>query len=30
MPAVDAVVVADYGKGFLSQPLADHICRVRP
>ncbi len=22
----DAVVVADYGKGFLSQPLADHIC----
>jgi rfaE bifunctional protein kinase chain/domain len=25
---VDAVVVADYGKGFLTQPLADHICRV--
>jgi len=24
---VDAVVVADYGKGFLSQPLADFICR---
>ena len=24
---VDAVIVADYGKGFLSQPLADHICR---
>jgi D-beta-D-heptose 7-phosphate kinase/D-beta-D-heptose 1-phosphate adenosyltransferase len=28
VPQVDAVVVADYGKGFLSQPLADHICRV--
>ncbi len=28
IPAADAVVVADYGKGFLSQPLADHICRV--
>jgi D-beta-D-heptose 7-phosphate kinase/D-beta-D-heptose 1-phosphate adenosyltransferase len=27
-PGVDALVVADYGKGFLSQPLADHICRV--
>lgn len=25
---VDAVVVADYGKGFLSQDLADHICRT--
>jgi D-glycero-beta-D-manno-heptose-7-phosphate kinase len=24
----DAVVVADYGKGFLSQPFADHICRT--
>jgi rfaE bifunctional protein kinase chain/domain len=24
---VDAVIVADYGKGFLNQPLADHICR---
>lgn len=28
IPRADAVVVADYGKGFLSQPLADHICRV--
>jgi D-beta-D-heptose 7-phosphate kinase/D-beta-D-heptose 1-phosphate adenosyltransferase len=28
VPRADAVVVADYGKGFLSQPLADHICRV--
>jgi D-glycero-beta-D-manno-heptose-7-phosphate kinase len=27
IPAADAVIVADYGKGFLSQPLADHICR---
>jgi D-glycero-beta-D-manno-heptose-7-phosphate kinase len=26
--AADAVVVADYGKGFLTQPLADHICRA--
>lgn len=25
--AVDAVIVADYGKGFLNQPLADCICR---
>ena len=25
---VDAVVVADYGKGFLSQELADYICRT--
>lgn|SRR5208283_3168855 len=25
--AVDAVIVADYGKGFLSQPLADRIGR---
>ena len=25
--AVDALVVADYGKGFLTQPLADGICR---
>jgi rfaE bifunctional protein kinase chain/domain len=24
---VDGVVVADYGKGFLNQELADHICR---
>lgn len=28
IPAADAVVVADYSKGFLTQPLADHICRV--
>jgi D-beta-D-heptose 7-phosphate kinase/D-beta-D-heptose 1-phosphate adenosyltransferase len=28
IPQADAVVVADYGKGFLSQPLADHICGV--
>jgi D-beta-D-heptose 7-phosphate kinase/D-beta-D-heptose 1-phosphate adenosyltransferase len=28
IPAVDAVIAADYGKGFLSQPLADHICRA--
>jgi len=26
-PAVDAIVVADYGKGFVIQPLADHLCR---
>jgi D-beta-D-heptose 7-phosphate kinase/D-beta-D-heptose 1-phosphate adenosyltransferase len=25
---VDAIVVADYGKGFVTQPLADHLCRV--
>ena len=25
---VDAVVVADYGKGFLTQPLADRICEA--
>jgi len=24
---VDAIVVADYGKGFVTQPLADHLCR---
>jgi len=24
----DGIVVADYGKGFLSQPLADEICRL--
>jgi D-glycero-beta-D-manno-heptose-7-phosphate kinase len=24
---VDGIIVADYGKGFLTQPLADHICR---
>jgi D-beta-D-heptose 7-phosphate kinase/D-beta-D-heptose 1-phosphate adenosyltransferase len=25
---VDAIVVADYGKGFVTQPLADHLCRA--
>jgi D-beta-D-heptose 7-phosphate kinase/D-beta-D-heptose 1-phosphate adenosyltransferase len=25
---LDAVIVADYGKGFLTQPLADRICRT--
>jgi rfaE bifunctional protein kinase chain/domain len=25
---VDAIVVADYGKGFLTQPLADYICQA--
>ena len=24
---VDAIVVADYDKGFVTQPLADHLCR---
>jgi D-beta-D-heptose 7-phosphate kinase/D-beta-D-heptose 1-phosphate adenosyltransferase len=24
----DAIIVADYGKGFLTQPLADYICRA--
>jgi D-beta-D-heptose 7-phosphate kinase/D-beta-D-heptose 1-phosphate adenosyltransferase len=24
---VDAIIVADYGKGYLTQPLADYICR---
>ena len=28
IPRADAVIVADYGKGFLTQPLADHICGV--
>ena len=28
VPAVDGIVVADYGKGFLTQPLADEICRL--
>jgi D-beta-D-heptose 7-phosphate kinase/D-beta-D-heptose 1-phosphate adenosyltransferase len=28
VPGADAVVVADYGKGFLTQPLADGICRA--
>ena len=25
---LDGIIVADYGKGLLSQPLADHICRT--
>jgi D-beta-D-heptose 7-phosphate kinase/D-beta-D-heptose 1-phosphate adenosyltransferase len=25
---IDAIVVADYGKGFLTQPLADYICHA--
>ena len=25
---LDAIIVADYGKGLLTQPLADHICRT--
>lgn len=25
---VDAIIVADYGKGCLTQPLADYICRI--
>jgi rfaE bifunctional protein kinase chain/domain len=25
---LDAIIVADYGKGFLTQPLADHICHT--
>ncbi|MBV8905680.1 MAG: hypothetical protein JOZ22_18770 [Acidobacteriia bacterium] len=25
---VDGIVVADYGKGFLAQPLADELCRL--
>jgi rfaE bifunctional protein kinase chain/domain len=28
MGAADAVIVADYGKGFLTQPLADHLCQT--
>ena len=28
MGEVDAIIVADYGKGYLSQPLADYICRA--
>jgi len=28
LPEVDAVVVADYGKGFVTQPLADHIAQA--
>ena len=26
---VDAIVVADYGKGFVTQALADHLCSAR-
>jgi D-beta-D-heptose 7-phosphate kinase/D-beta-D-heptose 1-phosphate adenosyltransferase len=25
---LDGIIVADYGKGLLTQPLADHICRT--
>src|SRR6185369_3964967 len=25
---LDGIVIADYGKGFLTQPLADYICRT--
>jgi D-glycero-beta-D-manno-heptose-7-phosphate kinase len=25
--SLDGIIVADYGKGFLTQPFADHICR---
>jgi D-beta-D-heptose 7-phosphate kinase/D-beta-D-heptose 1-phosphate adenosyltransferase len=25
---LDGIVISDYGKGFLTQPLADHICRL--
>ena len=28
VPSVDAIIVADYGKGFLSQSLADELCRL--
>jgi D-beta-D-heptose 7-phosphate kinase/D-beta-D-heptose 1-phosphate adenosyltransferase len=28
IPLIDAIVVADYGKGFLTQPLADRICEA--
>lgn len=28
VPSVDAIIVADYGKGFLSQTLADELCRL--
>jgi D-beta-D-heptose 7-phosphate kinase/D-beta-D-heptose 1-phosphate adenosyltransferase len=28
IPSIDAIVVADYGKGFLTQPLADRICEA--
>src|SRR5207302_11510281 len=25
---IDAIVVADYGKGFVTQALADHLCEI--
>ena len=28
IPSIDAIVVADYGKGFLTQSLADRICET--
>jgi len=28
IPEADAIIAADYGKGFLSQSLADEICRL--
>jgi D-beta-D-heptose 7-phosphate kinase/D-beta-D-heptose 1-phosphate adenosyltransferase len=28
IPEIDGIIVADYGKGFLSQSLADEICRL--
>jgi D-glycero-beta-D-manno-heptose-7-phosphate kinase len=28
MDRVDGIVIADYGKGLLDQPVADHICRA--
>ena len=28
IPAMDGVIVADYGKGFLTQTLADFLCRT--
>jgi D-glycero-beta-D-manno-heptose-7-phosphate kinase len=28
IPEIDGLVVTDYGKGFLSQPLANEICRL--
>jgi D-glycero-beta-D-manno-heptose-7-phosphate kinase len=28
VPLVDGIIVADYGKGFLSQSLADELCRL--
>jgi D-beta-D-heptose 7-phosphate kinase/D-beta-D-heptose 1-phosphate adenosyltransferase len=28
LPSVDALLIADYGKGFVTQQLADEICRM--